>query len=136
MSIPTNIVLLPNLRYINDEVNFFFHNKVLCKNGKIKKYVPIKDIHLSNSISVENHTIRYEIIDEECCDGLKVKLYYPTYIHTSSITPSYNNIQQYAKAVEAYLLKFPINKEYKRNIMIPTTPSIDENDFDLDYLDD
>lgn len=109
------IVVLPNLRYKNDNIYFISKNPIKVKiNNKIEftnEFI-IKDIALNGNITCMNTYIECEIIPKEFEDGIHINM---KFIDNCDIYT--NEIQKFARAIESKILGIDImdDCEYTSN---------------------
>lgn len=113
MSYPTeNVVLLPNLRYKNN--NIFFISKSPIKTTLENKITYrteflLEDISLIGKIRCDGTDIQCQIIEKEYNDGMEIKLKYKNNMNISS-----HDIKKFARSIEAKILGI-VNNEYNDN---------------------
>ena len=98
------IVLLPNLRFKENNKKLYFYSKNPIKltiNNKIvyKNEFELNDISLNSSIIVQNINFNCEIIEEELNNGLKMKVKYKEINDISII-----EMQKISRSIETTIL--------------------------------
>ena len=132
-------VLLPNLRYKNDDVYFIFNNPVkIMNNGKkeFKNEILLKNLALTGEITVMDVKIDCSIIKEERDDGLKVNLKYMDrhYLYNT-------DLHKFARAVESAILNIDIFDDENENENIEADlcdhyDTYNDDDYDSEFNQD
>jgi hypothetical protein len=126
-------VLLPNLRYKNNDVYFIFKNpiKIIVNDKKeFKTEMLLKNLSLTGEVFVMDIKIKCLISTEERDDGLKVNLKYMDrhYLYKSDIC-------KFARAVESAILNIDIfDDENDHNDDDDDVVSIYQNNLDNYYF--
>lgn len=131
-------VLLPNLRYKNNNIYFIFNDPVkVIVNGKkeFKNEIKLPNLSLEGVIYVMDIKIKCNIIEEERHDGLIVNL---NYMDQHCLYNS--DICKFARAVEAAILKIDIfddkNATIEEDLYNQYYETYDDIDYDSEFNQD
>ena len=108
-----NVVLLPNLRYKNN--NIFFISKSPIKTTLQNKITYrteflLEGISLFGKIRCDGTDIQCQIIEKEYNDGMEIKLKYQKNMNISS-----HDIKKFARSIEAKILGIVNNEDQDQN---------------------